>query len=90
VEFRFYQFRGHLQKKSGTNISTRIFQNPAYSFISGILYSKVDLWNKPTSLGDDFIFLHNPLASQKLDIGWLNKGRYIWLEDNQIKSKNFG
>lgn len=84
---QFYQYRGHIQKKSGSEVPTKAFQDPSYSFVAGILYSTAELWNLPRSLGEDFLFVHNPTANQGLDKGWISRGRSTWVEDNQLRFK---
>jgi len=81
----FYKYRGHIQKKSGANVPTKAFQDPSYSFVSGVMYSTAELWNLPASLGADFVFVHNPIADQVLDKEWISTGRYIWVEDNRLR-----
>jgi hypothetical protein len=73
----FYKYRGNIHKKSGANVSTKAFQDPNYSFVSGVLYSTAELWNLPASLGSDFIFVHNPIANQTLDKKSISRGIYF-------------
>ncbi len=84
---QLYQYRGHIQKKSGANVPTKAFQDPSYSFVAGVLYSTAELWNHPPTLGEDFLFVHNPTTSQGLDKDWISRGRSIWVEDNQLRFK---
>lgn len=86
----FYQYRGHIQKKSGANVPTKAFQDPSFSFVAGVLYSTAELWNHSPSLGEDFLFVHNPIANQGLDKGWIRIGRSVWVENNQLKFKRNG
>jgi hypothetical protein len=81
----FYTYRGYIQKKSGANVPTIGFQNPSYSFVSGVLYSISELWNLPVSQGNDFLFIHNPLADQKLEKGWIGRGKSFWVEGDQLR-----
>jgi hypothetical protein len=81
----FYKYREYIQKKSGANVLTKTFQDPSYSFISGLIYSTAELWNRPIRLGEDFLFVHNPIANQILDKGWIGRGKYIWVEGDQLK-----
>ena len=87
---QFYQYRGHIQKKSGANVPTKAFQDPTYSFVAGVLYSTVELWNQPPSLGEDFLFVHNPTTRQGVDKDWIRRGRSLWVEDNQLRFKRNG
>lgn len=82
---QFYAYREHIQKKSGKNVITKAFQDEKYSFVSGIIYSVAELWNLPASLGADFLFLHNPIANNFLDKEWIGKGRYIWVENDNLR-----
>ena len=83
----FYSYRGYIKKRSGANVPTKTFQNPDFSYISGIIFSIADLWNLPQSLGCDFLFVHNPLAKHRIDLDWLCKGKVFWVEENQLKFK---
>lgn len=85
---QFYQYRGHIQKRSGANIPTKAFQDSSFSFVSGVIYSTTELWNLPKNLGSDFLFVHNPITDQVLDKGWIGRGRYIWVEGDQLKFNN--
>lgn len=82
---QFYKHRTSIQKKSGSEVPTKAFQEPNYRIISGIIYSRAELWNLPTCLGSDFIFVHNPIADIGLDRGWTPRARSIWVEDDQLK-----
>ncbi|XUW99834.1 MAG: hypothetical protein TUN42_08040 [Dehalogenimonas sp.] len=57
-----YKYRGSVKKVAGAEISTNIFLDNSYSYISGILYSRASVRTFPEMVGDDFIFVHNPLA----------------------------
>jgi hypothetical protein len=87
---QFYQYRGHIQKKSGANVPTKAFQDLHYAFVAGILYSTAELWNHPRSLGEDFLFVHNPTTDLGVDKGWISRGRSVWVEDNQLRFKKNG
>lgn len=82
---QFYQYRAHIQKKSGANVPTKAFQDSHYSFVAGVLYSTAELWNHPSSLGEDFLFVHNPIANQGLEKDWISRGRSVWVEDNELR-----
>ena len=81
----FYKYRDHIQKRLGSPVPTTAFQNPSYSFVSGVIYSTAELWNLPACLGCDFLFVYNPLANQVLDKRWMGRGKYIWVEDDQLR-----
>jgi hypothetical protein len=42
------------------------------------------------SLGEDFLFVHNPITNQELDKDWMKRGRSVWVEDNQLRFKKNG
>lgn len=81
-----YKYRKHIQKKSSSFVPTTTFQDPSYSFLSGIIYSRAELWNLPRFFGDDFLYVQNPIADQKLETNWLGCGMAFWLEGRQLKA----
>ena len=86
VDQRF-EYRPAIVKTTGASISTRIFLDEEYSGISGILYSNSDLFNHPTSIGQDFLFVHNPKAQNPLRRGWLSFGTEYWVENNLLRNE---
>ncbi|WP_067564239.1 hypothetical protein [Halofilum ochraceum] len=72
-----YQYRGVVEKCSGSSVSTDIFLDQDYRDLSGVLYSKVDAGNPTARMGDDFILVHNPLANMPLDAGLLGCGKEL-------------
>lgn len=72
---RGYQYRAYLRKVSGERVDTDIFVKREHSHISAVLFSKVDVANLTSAMGDDFIIAHNPLASRKLPDGFPKVGR---------------
>lgn len=69
-----YAHRPEIFKVSGSSIQTNIFQRKEYEGISGIIFSKASVYEFRTQLGEDYIFIHNPLALNKLPDGWLGTG----------------
>jgi len=59
-----------------------IFFDPAYSSISGVLYSSQGLY----SLYDGFIFVHNPLATARLPVGYVRRCVEFWIENETLNS----
>lgn len=59
-----YQCRSNIYRSSGSAVSTNLFLRPEYENLSGILYSRLDIANRPNQMGDDFIFIHNPKSTQ--------------------------
>ncbi len=55
-----------MYRSSGSSIETDLFLNPDYQGLSGIIYSQKDLFNLPSQMGDEFIFVHNPLAKNPI------------------------
>jgi hypothetical protein len=82
-----YQYRDEIQKKSGAAVPTKAFQDEKYSGVTGIAFSTAELWNRPASFGEDFIFICNPLSTQKIDKDWLRIGKCFWVEDGQLRCK---
>ena len=40
-------------------------------------------------MGDDFILIHNPIAVNKLPIGFLKLGREFYREENQLNNNDY-
>lgn len=86
---RYYQYQDQVRKVSGFSVSTDIFLNNQYDGISAVLYSCVDVLNRPQEFGDDFVLLHNPLAKNKLERGLIKLGREYWVEKSILESTNW-
>jgi len=61
-----HQYRAYLRKASGEKVDTDIFTKSEYSNIKAIIFSNIDFANLTPAMGDDFIIIHNPLATTKL------------------------
>lgn len=70
-----FTHRPVIQKSSGSPVATEIFLDPAYAGISGVLFCRSDILNPPDTAGSEFIFVHNPKATNPLPDGWLGFGR---------------
>ncbi|MBN1366513.1 MAG: hypothetical protein JW967_01115 [Dehalococcoidales bacterium] len=86
-----YQYRDKIYRYNTSSVPTDLFLNQNYDGLSGILYSRTDLFNKPKRMGDNFIFIHNPLARNPLPHGYFKFGMeyYINLETNSLNSKDW-
>ena len=80
-----FDLRPHLEKASGTEIPTTGFTDDSLAMISALIYSRVDCANHPPKLGDDFICVHNPNASNPLPIGFMGRGLEYFALDNKLK-----
>lgn len=69
-----HQYRNQVMKSRGQSIPTDLFLDPAYAWLSAVLWSCVDPWNVPPTIGADFIVVHNPLALHPLPHGFINVG----------------
>ncbi len=70
-----YNHQASISKFNGSEIPTDIFLDEKYQGISAILYSCVDLCNRPEKSGQDYILIHNPLAKNPVKEGLLGVGR---------------
>ena len=84
-----YQYQGTSYKKSGSPVSTDIFCNSSFNAISAILFSNVDALNYPNHPGNDFVLIHNPLAKNPLERGFIKLGREYWVEKQTLKQTNW-
>jgi hypothetical protein len=82
---RFYNYQDISLKKSGSSVSTDIFLKPEYSGISAILFSFIDALNRPNKLGEDFVLLHNPIATRQLPKGFIKLGCEYWVDGSELK-----
>lgn len=74
----------HAYRKKHPNdpISTQIFKDPQYSWISGMFLSDVNPFYLPRR--DHIQFLHNPLADAKVPVGWFPYGSEWQVLDQQL------
>lgn len=84
-----YLYRPQIIKPSGNPVQTNIFFDPRYAGISAILYSNIDITNTPNQYGTDFLFFHNPTATNRLPRGWLRVGHEYTLEGHILSKKNW-
>ncbi|MBU7583504.1 MAG: hypothetical protein KAF91_11445 [Nostoc sp. TH1S01] len=82
---RFYQYQDSSRKQSGSLVSTDIFLKSEYSGISAILFSCMDVLNRPNKFGDDFVLFHNPLATRQLPQAFFKLGREFWVDNSELK-----
>jgi hypothetical protein len=79
-----YQYRGVVQKQSGTNIPTTAFLDPEYGYLSAVLHSAVDCVNRPELIGDDYCILHNPNADKGIDSSLFSWARQMHVVNNEL------
>lgn len=84
-----FQHRPQIQKRSGSQVDTTVFENDDYAGISAIVYSSADAWNGPDVLGADFQILHNPLATTPIEHGWLKVGLELWATETELARKQW-
>lgn len=82
-----YEHRPTVQKKSGATVSTDVFLSAEYSAVSAVLYSRVDCLNRSPALGDDFRVVHNPMATNPLEVGSFGMGTEYWKDGDELRSK---
>lgn len=81
----YYAFRDTVTKATGAPVSTAIFLDTEYSFISAVLHSGVDCVNRPEAMGEDFVVLHNPSAVRPLDMSVFAWCRQYVYNDGELK-----
>ncbi len=70
-----FEFKQAVSKQNGTDIPIDVFLNPKFEGISAVLYSNTDCANRPENTGNDYITVHNPLARNPMNEGYLKFGR---------------
>ena len=84
-----FQHRPYITKTRGSQVTTKVFEDPKYANISAVLYSRSDAWSMPGPLGDDFQLLHNPIAKNPLQLGWLKRGVELWATKDALEKKDW-
>ena len=87
-----YAHRPEIKKSRNDGaVSTNIFSRGEHEGISGIIFSRVfGIYEFCSEMGRDFIFVHNPLASNKLPEGWLRVGReYRFDKGNSLECRRW-
>ena len=83
-----YTYQDSVSKTSGS-IPKTSFLNPEYFGISAVIYSSVDVFNFPEELNRGLLLFHNPLARNSLPLGFLKHGYEYWIDDDELKNKNW-
>lgn len=76
-----HHFQPAVTKTNGAQVETLFFSDPAHSDISAVIYSNADIGNPASTPGNDFLIIHNPLATTPLPLGLLPYGWEYWAED---------
>jgi hypothetical protein len=74
-----------LLKASGTAIRTDVFLDKGHAGISAVIYATVDTGDHGERPGDEFIIVHNPLATNPLPRGVLPGAQEFWVEDEHLQ-----
>lgn len=81
--------RSEIITAGGGIVTTNIFEREEYKGISGIMFSKEDIYSFNKQLGKDLIFVHNPLAKNKLPEGWIRVGREYRFNGNSLECRHW-
>lgn len=84
-----YAHRDVIQKRNGSPVQTDVFLDPAHAPVSGVLFSYADVCNSPAILGADFVYCHNPLATNPLPMAWLRLGSEYWVENEHLRHQGW-
>jgi type I restriction enzyme S subunit len=82
-----YAYRSGVTKRKGADISTSIFLGEEFVGVSGVLYSSASCLNHSASTSDNFMFVHNPNATNPVPREWFSTGREFWVEDNLLHQR---
>lgn len=86
----FLEHQDHVVKKSGSPVTTDIFLQKEFAYISGVLYSPSDCVNHPKRPGEELILVHNRNADVRLPGSWLLVGDQYWVEGGALCRKRAG
>ncbi|MBI1810635.1 MAG: hypothetical protein HY035_04680 [Nitrospirae bacterium] len=64
----FHQYRDAVTTAKGSPVPTDIFMNKDYAGISAVLYSYMNVVNRPNKIGVEVNIVHNPLADNKMPL----------------------
>lgn len=71
-------------KHNGTNINSEIFLNDDYRHISGIIFSNVNFCTKALGSSERINYVHNPLASNKLELDHFKFNNEYYLDNDEV------
>jgi len=63
-----WQARDFITKNNGEQISMKFFEDKNNDFVSGIIYSPIDILNAPDEIGNDCVLIHNPNAKNPIGL----------------------
>ena len=85
----FHQYRDAVTTAKGSPVPTDIFMNKDYAGISAVLYSYMNVVNRPNKMGVEIHFVHNrSLANNKLPLGIFPFGTEWWVENDELIRKD--
>ena len=82
-------YRGGIKTAAGSEVATDVFLQEMYAGISGVLFARQDVYNRPAREGAGLVLVHNREASSPLERGWIKAGREFWPEEGSIRSHNW-
>lgn len=86
----FHQYRDAVTTAKGSPVPTDIFMNKDYAGISAVLYSYMNVVNRPNKMGVEIHFVHNrSLANNKLPLGIFPFGTEWWVEGEELINKHW-
>lgn len=85
----YHEYRDTIATHKGSPVHTNIFENKEYSKISAILYSWMNVVDRPTPIGVEIQYVHNPLADKenKLPLGIFPFGTEWYVENDDLIRK---
>jgi hypothetical protein len=75
-----HKYQSSITKLSGGEVPTDLFLDCRFRPVSAVLYSCADAFNHASETGAELLLLHNPLALNPLELGFLRRGREFWVE----------
>lgn len=85
----FHQYRDAVTTAKGSPVPTDIFENKDYAGISAVLYSYMNVVDRPNRIGVEVHIVHNPLADNKLPHGIFPFGTEWSVEGENLKRKDW-
>jgi hypothetical protein len=88
TEFK-YGFRGAINKKNGSPITTDVFVTKEAEYVSAVLYNPHHFVNSLRMNGSVFRLIHNPNALNPIPRGLLQFGIEAWVEGDNLHFKDW-
>lgn len=79
-----YEYMDTISTVKGSPVATNIYENKDYAGISAVIYSWMNIVNRPSKIGIEIHLVHNPLADNKLPFAIFPFGTKWRVEEDKL------